>query len=462
MKVNHNMSAVTVNNQLVRTENALTASIERLSSGFKINHAKDDAAGMAISNKMMAQIDGLNRASRNSSDGTSVIQTADGALNEVTSIVQRMRELAVQAANDTNALEDKRAIQSEIDSLLQEIDRVASDTEFNTQTLLDGTQGRKTYANNDGISNVIIADEVDAAKYDFTVTSVGTQAEKSYTATGSVPDGTLSINGVNITFSSTDTPSEAYEKLREGCEQAGVELSSSTDAQINAGDTLTFTSIQYGASETMTISTENDDVAAFLGLTVSTPDVVSGSDAAVSIDASDFPPGTTVAADGNYIKITNVNGFSMQFDVDPTMAANSDVTLDVTNIGYMTLQVGANEGQTINISIPPVTTEAMRISDIDVTVMGWASEAITKLDDALSYVSSVRSKLGAYENRLDYTVDSLDEFEENMNSALSRIKDVDMAKEMSEYTKQNVLDQAAISVLSQANDIPQTVLQILQ
>ncbi|MCR5053421.1 MAG: flagellin, partial [Lachnospiraceae bacterium] len=167
MKINHNISAVITNKQLLRTEDTLAKSMERLSSGLSINHAKDNPSGMAISGKMKAQIDGLGQASTNSSDGISVIETADGALNEVSSIIQRMRELSVQAANDTNAQSEKEAIQTEISSLKEEIDRISSTTEFNTKTLLDGSLDTRIYGNN--VSRMTSTEYVSAGTYKFSV-----------------------------------------------------------------------------------------------------------------------------------------------------------------------------------------------------------------------------------------------------------------------------------------------------
>ena len=180
MKVNHNMSAVITNAQLLRTENSLADSMERLSSGLKINHAKDDPAGMAISNKMQAQIDGLGKASENASNGISVLQIADSALGEITSMLQRMRELSVQAATDTNQLEDREAIQKEIDSLVSEVDRISRDTEYNTKKLLDGTSDTRVYA--DGTSRMAVSDSVGTGNYKITVNEPAKQsAPVSYT-----------------------------------------------------------------------------------------------------------------------------------------------------------------------------------------------------------------------------------------------------------------------------------------
>ncbi len=218
MKINNNISAVITNQQLLRTEGNLAASMERLSSGFKINSSKDDPSGMAISNKMRAQIDGLSQASQNASDGTSVLETADGALNEVHSMLQRMRELAVQAANDTNSYSDKQSIQAEIDNLKSEIDRISSTTEFNTKMLLDGSVGARCYADN--VSRIQTTEEVESGTYVFSVDSAAEQAE----ITGiSIPDtlvndGYVDINGSKVKLEKGMSKEEAYEAIRDAAE----------------------------------------------------------------------------------------------------------------------------------------------------------------------------------------------------------------------------------------------------
>ena len=190
MKINHNMSATITNAQLLKTENSLAASMERLSSGIKLNHAKDDPAGMAITNKMQAQIDGLAKSSENASNGISVLQIADTALGEITSILQRMRELSVQAATDTNQLEDREAIQEEIASLREEVDRISRDTEYNTKKLIDGTSDTRVYA--DGVSRMAITDSVSVGQYTMNIAQAATQAASlGTTGAGPVPKGKM-------------------------------------------------------------------------------------------------------------------------------------------------------------------------------------------------------------------------------------------------------------------------------
>ena len=224
MKVNHNMSAVVTNAQLLKTEGSLAASMERLSSGLKINRAKDDPAGMAITNKMQAQIDGLAKASEGASNGISVLQIADTALGEITSMLQRMRELSVQAATDTNQLEERGAIQQEIESLKKEVDRISRDTEYNTKKLLDGSSDVRVYS--EEVSRIAISDSVITGEYELTI---GTAARQAGCAgipnnTGAIPEGSVVINGVEVVISAGDDATTVFEKLRQGAEIADVDL----------------------------------------------------------------------------------------------------------------------------------------------------------------------------------------------------------------------------------------------
>lgn len=458
------MSAVITNNQLLRTEGHLSGAMEKLSSGLRINHAKDDAAGMAISNKMTLQIDGLKQASRNASDGSSVLQTTDGALDEVTSIVQRMRELAVQAASDSNTQSDKNAAQQEITSLKAEINRVSKDTQFNTKNLLDGTLERRVYASN--VSRISTSSSVEAGAYQVTVTNAATKATQDapnaafLTPTNNVmAAGTVAINGSKVDIAATDTYAQAYQKIRDAAEIGETQASIGTGT--NAGK-LMLSSSEYGSQSSIALSFSNAALANALGYTSANPGTTSGTDAKIDL-TSGFSSSATSTVDGNHAVITDKDGFEFSFLIkDDYASTTTPVDFDVTDIGSMTLQIGANENQTVNVTIPKVNTDTLYLDNIDLTTVKGADRAISKLDSALATVSAVRSSIGAYSNRLDYAVESLDATNENVTAALSRISDVDMASEMSEYTQQNVLQQASISVLTQANDMPQKVLQLLQ
>ena len=266
MRINYNVSAAIANKHLLGIEDNLSASMERLSSGLKINHSKDNPAGMAISNKMKAQIDGLNRASQNASDGISVIQIADGALSETTSILQRMRELSVQAASDaTMTPADKEAIQKEITSLKDEIDRISTDTEYNSKTLLDGSLDTRVYTKN--ATRVDISDHVKAGQYQLSIDTAATQAgpvtaNQNYNSTAPVgASGTMSINGSKVEIEAADTYAEAFEKIRNAAETG------ETTVKIEKNGALSFTAEQYGMSSILEIAFDDKQLANALGFT---------------------------------------------------------------------------------------------------------------------------------------------------------------------------------------------------
>ncbi|MFV0465869.1 MAG: flagellin [Lachnospiraceae bacterium] len=487
MKINHNISASITKAQLLRTENNIAATMERLSSGLKINSAKDDPSGIAISNKMAAQIEGLDQSSQNASNGISVIEIADSALSEITSMIQRMSELSVQAASDTNTYEDRTAIQAEISSLRDEIDRVAKDTEYNTKALLNGTLDTRVYASN--ISRMLVSDTVSPGIYQIGITQAATQSSVvSSTSTGTIPAGTILINGLEVTIEEGESADVVYEKLREAGEQARINVFEtdapptvdfdanpttagyeSSDTAFAYGDVLVFASTEYGSMGTIEITASTPELAAFLGLDTMTQTAGTDMQISLNLDPADsaFSAQATVTTSGNKVTITDIRGFTMDFMMDPgTNTMNGTVMeymdIEVTSMGRMTLQIGANENQTMDVRIPKISSENLYLDELDVTKVDGGSRGITILADALRSVSEARSKLGAYENRLDHAVSSLDASSEDMSSAISRIKDADMAKEMTDYTKYNVLQQTAVSVLGQANDLPQTVLQLLR
>ena len=480
MKINHNMSAVITNAHLHHSENGLAQSMERLSSGLKINHAKDDPAGMAISDKMKAQIDGLAQASQNASNGISVLQIADTAVGEITSMLQRIRELSVQEANDTNMVADRQAMQEEIGELRKEVDRIARDTEYNTKKLLDGSSDTRVYASSDpanpiDVTRMAVSDEVEPGHYKMTVNAAATQSTALTATTGTVPEGKVSINGYEIGFTGKETADEFYQKLRDGAAKGNVNVFPSdgtnnlqqfpetggytpTGTPYQYGDQLAFVCNKFGVESQVEIKCSTPEMEAFLGVPGT---AIAGLNIDISADlGSDFGPQTTVLTDGNRIMISDVSGFSMDFMVGA--GQTGDVDIEVTDIGKMTLQIGANEHQTMKFTIPKISSQNLYLDEVDVTMIDGGGRAISILDNAIGTVSSIRSRIGAYQNRLEYAVDSLDAAGEDVTTAYSHIKDTDMAKEMTEYTKYTVLQQAGTSVLAQANDIPQMVLQLLQ
>lgn len=461
---------------LHRTEDRITTSLTRLSSGYRINKAADDAAGMAISQKMHAQIRGLQRASRNGSDGISFIQTAEGALTEVEAMLQRCRELSVQASNDvTTSLDDKKTIQQEIEALMSEIDRLASDTEFNTKSILDGTCCRQTSSSNTGVSVISMTDDVALTTYSLSITQAATKTSVTSGALTMAAtdvfaeDGKVQINGQSIEIKKGETLEEAYARIRDCCEKMNIDVLpvNGTDADgnpqkvpLNAASSLYFESKIYGASRNIEITTDNPELAKKLGVDGAT--ITQGKDAVVALDTtSGFSKTATTFVEGNRVTVSDRGGFEIVFDVAGA-EAGTDADVTVLDAGFVAIQIGSNEGQDIDISIPAVTCESLNIQYCNVCTHDGAQECITLFDEAIKQVSAVRAKLGAYENRLDSATSSLDTTSQNLTEACSRIEDVDMAEEMTEYTQLTVLSQAGTSMLAQANNRPQTILQLLQ
>jgi flagellin len=496
MRINNNLMAMNTHRQLGINNNMTSKSLEKLSSGFRINRAGDDAAGLAISEKMRGQIRGLNMASKNAQDGISLIQTAEGGLNEIHAILQRMRELAVQSANDTNVEVDRGEIQKEIDQLASEITRIANNTEFNTQKLLNGgitdtkfhiganekqnislainamdayTLGiardgvdAKLADGASNISDVKLGDTLGSAIVDEAAITVSV-AEVSAQAAAK---GTVTVNGVTVTTeNNTDAYNDYTVTIADGTEE-GIEIdhidktivitaditgSSTTDfSTITATETgsapegaggLTFSGTASG-EETTGVTMEEDGTAG-----------TAGNEAGIKVTLSDGGTNTQeiiVATDAKSVNVTSgaFQGISFASD-DLTTAAG---TINITG------QVAA----AADFSDPDNVKEAVAPKGIDVSSQEKADAAITVINKAIETVSAERSKLGAMQNRLEHTIKNLDTSAENLQAAESRIRDVDMAKEMMEFTKQNILQQAATAMLAQANMAPQTVLQLLR
>ena len=475
MKINRNMSAVVANRQLLRTENKLSISMGRLSSGYKINKAGDNPAGMAISSKMKAQIDGLNQAEANSDDGQSVLRIADGALNEVSNMLQRIRELSVQAANGTNSYSDRQSIQDEIDQLTQEVDRISTDTEYNKKTLLDGSANTRVYVSGThkdttkfarSATRIDFSEEVLPGDYTITVDEVAKEATYTLDMSNLINDpnfdgGTVSINGVGIEYEKGMSADDVYKQLMSVADEIGCKF----EKDPNKAGVYNITADNKGSKETLTIGMSKE-MAQKTGLSkaqgvVQNADDESGSDAKVTL-GNEFGSTVITNVEGNRVKITDKGGFSMDFLLSDDVQNGDTLKFDVTDVGAMTIQIGANQYQNMDVHIPEVSSESLYLDTVNVAVNGGADKAISTMDAAIAKLSAVRSGIGAYTNRLEYASSSLAETQEDMTTAYSGLMDTDMASEMTEYTQQNILEQAAVSVLSQANDIPQQVLSLLQ
>lgn len=364
MRINYNISAMIAHNSLKANDSALSDSIERLSSGLKINHAKDNASGIAMAKRMNAQIRSLAQANQNSNDGVSVIEIAEGAMSEIEEMIQRMSELAVKACNGTADDNDRKMINDEISQLKDEIVRVADTTMYNGEILLNGDFDVKGYSDKAEIKVTTYSDDVRAGEY--------------------------TITDINIT---KDANTGEYE------------LNS-----ITLGD--------------------------------------------------GFLNGTTSSIVGDRLLLNGPNGFEMELQINDVYAGS--LNLDITGLGALKVQIGTNEGQELGLRIAAINLRSLGLEGQDVLTENNAHQFLSQITESLEYVNHARSRLGAYQNRLEHTINTLDISEENMTGAYSRIMDVDMADEMTKYSTNQVLVQAGTSMLAQANERPSSVLQLLQ
>lgn len=374
MKVNSNIQAMFAQSILSANEEKMAKSTQKMSSGYKLNRAMDNPAGMAITNRMRAQLSSLERATKNSKNAINAIQTAEGALSEIESMLQRMNELSIQGSNGTMSSSDRLAIQEEVDQLVSEINRISKNTTYNSQNLLDGTQDLKAFSGSSKDISVRNYNELmDVGKYEI---SVGTG----------------------------------------------------------------------GLVKSLTKDKATIDIAA--------QEVVEFVD----------KDGKTT---GYSTKIHTANGAELTFETKGDSGA-TNVELDITGYGGMKIQVGAEEGQEIQVVIPEVSLRTLNFVDLDgnrtldLRTEEGATKAISQIASAIDYVSAARSKLGAYQNRIENTVTNLDVTTENLTESYSTIKDIDMAEGMVEYTTLQVLIQAGTSMVAQANEQPQQALQLLQ
>lgn len=475
MRVNHNSMALNASQHFAKINKNIAKSMERLSSGYRITNPSDDAAGLAISTKMSAQIRGLDRASKNSNDGVSVIQSSEGGLEEIHSILGRMRELAVQAANDVNYEEDRDAIQEEIDSLVEEINQVVETTAFNDQKLLNGDLSRRTMSSEFSMEATYISEAVPEGLYELSVTADATQAlyTTGFSYSGATVTkaqaGSMTVNGFLVEIEEGMTMTDVYEELQTHLSKIGIDVMASSDGgttkeEFTSGASVIFKTQEYGSEQKIEIGVENDELAALLG--INDGDIEYGTDCQASLTISDegFTSTASFTTAGNDIAIVDRNGFEMNVTIEPGAAAGgaATTTIEVFSAGTMVVQTGANSGEQISIDIPSISAADLGIDNLIMYTNEYASKAMEAIDAAVIRVSNIRSKLGAYQNRLEDIYDNLAVQEESITAAYSRIMDTDMAEEMTNYTQQDVLSQAAISMMTKSNERPESILQLLQ
>jgi len=475
MRINHNSLALNASDHFATINKNIAKSMERLSSGYKITSPADDAAGLAISVKMSSQIRGLDRASLNSNDGISVIQSAEGGMNEIHAILGRMRELAVQAANDVNSEEDRDAIQEEINSLAQEIDQIAETTTFNGQELLNGDLTRRTLSSDYNVQTTYLSEEVHEGIYSLEITAMATQASVttgfSYSNATVTADqaGSIHINEFLIEIKEGMSMTDVFSTLQTHLAKIDVDVFATTDggattADFTSGATVMLRNQHYGSDEKLDIRVSSDGLAGLLGLTDG--QVVYGTDCEASLNVTDegFTASATVDMKGNNLIVTDRNGFEMKIDVDSDTLekGTGSVEIEVFSAGIMVIQTGAYSGDEVHIDIPRMNSKSLGVDSLIMYTQDYAANAISAIDEAVKLVSNIRSKMGAYENRLEDVYSNLEVQEESITAAYSRMIDTDMAEEMTNYTQQDVLAQAAISMMQKSNERPASILQLLQ
>ena len=508
MVVQHNMSAMNANRMLSGVSSAQSKSTEKLSSGYRINRAADDAAGLSISEKMRGQIRGLNQASTNAQDGISLIQTAEGALNESHSILQRMRELSVQASNGTETDDDREAVQNEIEQLQSELTRISETTEFNTMKLLDGSRSGSAVSASVSKSAASALTKVDAT------TQVNT-ADDAFDALASGKDSTLAVtvidkNGNSSTVKVTITGDTKTADNADGAENTAQafadalkesSLGDSYDFSTDGAGKLKFTAKEAGKTANSILLSQDNAAAVKTAESTTGVDAYSqitkdiGSytgtgnieDKIFTVNGEKFAYVDDPASlgddykDVNYVKVAAAGKVEEAdvatmaalikaktgIDAEPDNGAKTTINLKAgtANTGKgIELQIGANEGQTMSFTLDDMSADALGVGgkNVDLSTQDSAKTATTAIDAAIKKVSASRGKMGAVQNRLEHTINNLDTASENLQTAESRIRDTDMAEEMVNYSKNNILAQAGQSMLAQANQSNQGVLTLLQ
>lgn len=493
MIINHNLAGNNaIRNMNINQTNA-SKSMQKLSSGLRINSAADDAAGLAISEKMRGQIRGLDQASSNAQDAISMIQTGEGALNETQSILQRMRELSVQSSSDTNTADDRAKIQGETDQLAKEITRISNTTEFNTQNLLAGglNDTFQIGANKDQNINLKI-NAMDAQSLGVAGSKIdATLASGATDVTGvslSGTKGTSVADGNTIVISASATPAAATWAA------ANTGLTGTTISTVNNTSDYNGWKFTTSTSGSATIAATVDSANKTITLSGDST-VGSWTAAAINSALSSAGYGSAFSAAGDASAVTgkanvvaSTNGLaSDEVLLTATQGANTGTTIVKNNAASATFTDAKFQGLSISLdgsssastaatitvaaqksgittfnADGSINKEAVAAAGIDVSTQSAANSAIKVIDKAINTVSEERSKLGAYSNRLDHTIANLGTSSENLTSSESRIRDVDMAKEMATFSKNNILAQAAQAMLAQANQQPQQVLQLLR
>ena len=487
--INTNIPSLNAQRNLDKSGQSLATSLQRLSSGLRINSARDDAAGLAISNRFTSQIRGLNQAVRNANDGISLSQTAEGALAETGELLQRMRELSIQSANGSQSGTERAALQAEVSQLQQEINRIAETTTFGGRKLLDGTFGTEAFqvgsnanetisisiansrATSIGANTIASSGDIDAA-----TTVVGTAPANNVDAQSLTLAGNLGSSTISIAAGATG------DQIASQVEAVGA----NTGVSLTARTTATFAITDPGAGTVaMTIGTRSGSTNYTASISVLVTDVSDLSSLADAINASSAASGVTATANGATLSLVNEEGRDIFVgDFANSTVGNQTATLTGASGAAVTLTEGSTDSSTVGATLSFTSYQAFSatttsatggiftaltnssalssVASIDIGTQQGAQDALAVVDAALQFIDATRGDLGAVQNRLLSTISNLQNVTENVTAARSRIQDADFAAETANLTRASILQQAGISVLAQANALPQQTLALLQ
>jgi flagellin len=448
--INTNIASLTAQRNLNSSQSSLATSLQRLSSGLRINSAKDDAAGLAISERFTTQIRGLNQAIRNANDGVSFAQTAEGALSTASDALQRIRELAVQSINDTNSSSDRQALNNEVNQLIAEVNRIANSTQFNGQNILDGSLSTLTFQVGANQNQTIQVDGVDSrsAQLGARISTSGSIDQTALAAAIAADD--LVIAGNSVDLSGATTIDDVVQAINQVSADSGIQA-------------LKATSVSTAAAG---LAVTAGDVS-INGVSVT---LVGGNGAAdaATINSVSNQTGVTATANGNNIVLSNTSGADIVVQdgttgslggADETFYAGVVLAGEVANGAFTATGTFAVEAGSTALGAGQADTT---LAGVDILTGSNANDALLTLDFALQQVSGLRAELGAVQTRFESTIANLSVTTENQSAARSRIRDADFAAETAELTRNQILQQAGISILSQANAQPQNVLALLQ
>ena len=478
--VNTNVASLNAQRNLLGSQNLLNRSLQRLSSGLRINSAKDDAAGLAISDRMNSQIRGLNQAARNANDGISLAQTAEGALQESTNILQRMRELSIQSANDTNSAADRAALQAEVGQLQSELNRIAGTTSFNGKILLDGNFGNAKFhvgSEANEVINVTVGDARAISMGTNTLAATGAQVASATAANLLVAAGTLDVAGslgtAVVDYGIDATARDIAAAVNAKADESGVEASAITYANLTVGATGTTSLELYG---------QNTDVVTVSASVLDTGDL---SELAKAINDVAGSTGVTAVLNDtkDTINLENSDGYNITATWVAGTMAFGGADADGTAVGATQAVVTATPNSTVAGQLSFDAAKAYAVTDsnailfgdalahgsalsavttVDITTQRGSNDAINIIDGAIAFIDSLRGDLGAVQNRFESTIANLMNVSENISAAKSRIVDTDFALETANLTKAQILQQAGIAMLAQANTTSQAALTLLQ